>query len=78
MPLPQPDDMVHVINSFYERQADGTWLAWIEPLGGDEPRQRLFVAHGTYADQARDGLAAMSTTFLGTERLLPQPRCDHP
>ena len=71
---PAPEDLVHVVNSFYERRPDGCWRAWVEPLGGDEPRQRLFETVGADADDARAGLALAQLRHL--ESLEPTARAD--
>lgn len=62
--VPSPDTPVQVLNAFYERQTDGSWRAWVEPLGGDEPKQRLFESAGADVDTARDAMCAAYLAHL--------------
>lgn len=58
---PAPDDVVWLLNTHYERQDDGSWLGWVEPL--------THVGTGTDRVFEVRGLSAHDAKLLLGERL---------
>lgn len=63
---PDPDEPVWLMNTCYERQPDGTWVGWIEPIESDSAssQERVLEVRGPTAHDAKLLMGERLTMFL--------------
>ncbi len=63
---PDPDEPVWLMNTCYERQADGSWLGWIEPVASEpaSSQERALEVRGPTAHDAKLLMGERLTMFL--------------
>jgi hypothetical protein len=62
---PEPDEIVWLWNTCYEREPDGTWVGWAQPLGSDpdDSSERIFEVRGMTPMDAKILLADRMERF---------------
>jgi len=56
--MPGPDETVWCMNTTIERQPDGTWRGWVDPLDASGPERIRVEVSGETADDLRVALFA--------------------